>query len=117
VFYYEQGFIMNDETLLQPIHNLLIEVKALLVLAQAAKWDELNASLESYQVKLNVLSDKHYLQTIKDNNLNLEAQGIILQIQGFNAQVDELAECEHTRIASELRQMMQSDKALDAYSR
>ena len=108
---------MNPETLLQPLQQLLTQVQLLLAFAHAENWDAIQIEMVDYQKRAVLLEDEIYLQSLKDANLVIEAQGLMLQIQGFNQQVDEHAEAFHEKVASELRQMNLSNKALDAYRR
>ncbi len=108
---------MTPENLLQPLNQLLTQAQALMILAQAEAWDEMQSEIVDYQQRMAVLADATYLLALKDANLTAEAQALILQIQEFNQQLDGNAEQVHTNIASELRQIIQADKALDAYRR
>jgi hypothetical protein len=108
---------MKPENILEPLHTLLTQAQALLVFAQAENWSEFQTAFEHYQQNIFLLSDAAYIQTIQNENLSAEAQDFILQIQTINQQLDTLAEKTHANIASELRQILQSDKALNAYRR
>lgn len=108
---------MSSTQLLQPLEQLLTQAESLLNLAQGNDWVGLAAEMVNYQQKITLLEDQAYLQSLKDAGLALDAQGLILQIHGVNQKVDEIAHESHEKIASELRQMIQSDKAMDAYGR
>lgn len=108
---------MNAEQLLQPLTNLLLQAESLLLLAQQEDWLGLEAKIGDYQQKVALLEDRAYILSLKQAGLALQAQGLVLQIQGINQKVDEYAQDSHQKIASELRHMIQSNKALDAYGR
>jgi hypothetical protein len=108
---------MNDKNLLAPLHQLVEQVYVLLGFAHSEKWDEFQVNLSAYQAQLTLLEDAAYLNAVKNSGLTSEAQSLVSQLQGLNQQLDVLAEQTHEKIASELRLMTQSNKALDAYSR
>jgi len=108
---------MSTENLLQPLEQLLVQAESLLSLTQEEDWFSLAAQMDDYLQKVALVEDQTYLQSLKDAGLALEAQGLILQIHGINQKVDEVAQDSHEKIASELRHMIQSGKAMDAYSR
>ena len=108
---------MSTENLLQPLEQLLVQAESLLSLTQEEDWVALAAQMADYLQKVALVEDQTYLQSLKDAGLALEAQGLILQIHGINQKVDEVAQDSHEKIASELRHMIQSGKAMDAYSR
>lgn len=108
---------MSNEHLLDPVVQLLAQAEVLLLLAEAEDWAGLGAHMTDYLSYVTLLEDKAYLQSLKDAGLALSAQGLILQIHGINQKVDELAQDSHQKVASELRQIIQSGKAMDAYGR
>ncbi len=108
---------MSRENLLQPLNSLLTKAQELLILAQTENWDDVQIQFAEYQQQMSLLADANYLQALKDENLAAEAQALILLIQEFNQQLDSIAEQTHANISSELRQLIQADKALDAYRR
>jgi hypothetical protein len=108
---------MSRETLLQPLNQLFMQAQLLLQLAQAENWDEMQTQFSEYQQQMSLLANATYLQTLKNENLAGEAQAFILKIQELNQQLNNFTEQAHTNVASELRQLMQADKALDAYRR
>lgn len=108
---------MSSENLLNPLAQLLEQAEALQVLAQAEDWLGLEAEMASYLEKVGLIEDKAYLQALKDAGLALSAQGFILQIHGINKKIDDLAQDSQQKIASELRHIIQSGKAMDAYGR
>ena len=108
---------MSREKLLQPLHNLLIKAQALLILSQAENADTLQIPFAEYQLQMSLFADPAYIQALRDANLADEAQALILQLQNFNQQIEERAANIYANIASELRQIIQADKALDAYRR
>lgn len=108
---------MSSENLLHPITQLLAQAESLLTLAQAEDWQGLEGQMPDYVIKVALLEDQVYLQSLKDSGLALAAQGLILQIHGTNKKIDDLAQDSQQQIASELRHMSQSGKAMDAYGR
>jgi hypothetical protein len=108
---------MNDKNILEPLNQLLVQVNALLAFAHSEHWDTFQVHLSAYQEQLTLLEDTAYLSAVKNSGLTSEAQSLVSQLQGLNQQLDVLAEQAHEKIASELRLMTQSNKALDAYSR
>jgi Flagellar protein FliT len=108
---------MIDKNLLEPLHQIIEQVNVLLVFAREENWDELQENLGAYQNQLTILEQDTYLDALRDSQLTGSAQDLILQIQDLNQQLDLLAVGRHEKIASELRLMAQSTKALDAYSR
>jgi hypothetical protein len=108
---------MDNNELLKPLYEILDRVKELVNLAQAEEWEAMDAAANKYQQHVTFLDDNVYLQALHDAYLVEEAKAIIVQIQGMNDDLDVHTSLQRERIASELRQMNQSDKALDAYSR
>ena len=106
---------MNPENLLQPIQQLLIQAQTLVALANAEEWDAIQIHMSDYQQAVVILEDVSYLQTLKAAGLASQAQTLILHIQELNQQVDEQAAVQHAKLSSELRQLVQSNKVLDAY--
>ena len=106
---------MSATTLLHPLNQLLSQAEALLVLAGGDEWPAVEVAMAEYLQAMAILEDQKYLTALKEAGLALEAQGLILQIRGLNEKVDAQAQVSHEKIASELRQIMQSSKALDAY--
>jgi hypothetical protein len=108
---------MSTQDLLKPLHETLEKAQELTRLTQAEEWSALEEQFVNYERLAKYLSDEAYLKTLTDNNLEASAREIILQIQSLNENLDLRASDVRDKIASELRQMMQSDKALDAYRR
>lgn len=108
---------MNTQDLLQPLHDTLEKAHELGRLAQAEEWSAFEEQFASYERLAKYLNDEAYLKTLNDNNLGAPAREIIVQIQALNENIDLRASSVRDNIASELRQMMQSDKAMDAYRR
>jgi hypothetical protein len=116
-YFNDPRFFMNTENLLEPLHQLLTQAQALLILAQEKNWDELQHQFAPYQQQMAVLADENYLQALKAANLSAAAQALIVEIHAGNEQLAVDAAQGYENIASELRQIIQSDKAMDAYSR
>lgn len=106
---------MTNLELLQPLTDILSMAQQLSQLAKAEDWQHLETESEKYQQRVNCLHDENYLQAIFDANLNEDAKFIIMQIQLLNDDLDESATLMRNKIASELRHINQSNKALNAY--
>lgn len=109
--------MMDKNELLRPLHEVVARVQELIDLAHAEKWEELDAAAQKYQQHVLFLDDNTYLQAINDAYLVEDAKTIILQIQNMNDELDVYTNIQREKIASELRQINQSGKALDAYGR
>lgn len=108
---------MDNNELLKPLYEILDRVKELVNLAQAEEWEAMDTAANKYQEHVTFLDDDVYLRAIHDAHLVDEAKMIIAQIQVFNDDLDTHTSIQRERIASELRQLNQSDKALEAYGR
>ena len=108
---------MSTQNLLQPLHDTLEKAHELVRLAQAEEWSAFEEQFANYERLAKYLNDEAYLRALTENNLGSSAAEIILQIQALNESLDLSASNVRDNIASELRQMMQSDKAMDAYRR
>ncbi len=108
---------MSNNELLKPLYEILDRVNELVQLAQAEDWEAMNTAADKYQQHVTFLDDDVYLQALQDAHLVEEAKAIIVQIQSLNDDLDTHTSLQRDRIASELRQMNQSDKALEAYGR
>lgn len=108
---------MSRENVLQPLNNLLTKAQGLLMLAHTENWDDLPIPFAEYQQQMSLLTDVNYLQALKEEHLVEEAKILILKIQDCNQKLDSMTAQAHADIASELRQLIQADKALDAYRR
>ena len=106
---------MERNELLTPLNEILGRVEELVKLAQAQQWEELDVAAANYQQHVTFLNDDVYLKAIQDASLVDEAKEIIAKIQLMNEDLDTYASLERDKIASELRQIMQSGKALNAY--
>jgi len=108
---------MSNSELLKPLYEILDRVKELVQLAQAEEWEAMDTAANKYQQHVTFLDDNVYLQAIQEAQLVAEAKAIIVQIQGLNDDLDTHTTIQRDRIASELRQMNQAGKALEAYGR
>ena len=106
---------MNTETVLQPLQLLREKAESLLSLADNEEWFNLEEQMNDYVQALTLLEDNAYLQSLIAAGLAMNAQSLILQIQELNEKLDGLATDSQRKIASELRQIIQSGKALGAY--
>ena len=108
---------MDNNELLKPLTEILARVKALVELAQAEDWATLEVAANEYQAHVALLEDATYLKSIHDAHLVEEAKEIITEIQTQNQDLDTYTSLQREKVASELRQITQSTKALDAYGR
>lgn len=109
---------MSDKhTLLQPLQQLLAEADALMQLALAEDWEGLQTQAESFQQQMALLGDQAYLVKLRQAGLATEAQDLLLQVQLLNDQLDLMTANARDKVSSELRQIIQSNKAMDAYGR
>lgn len=108
---------MDKSELLKPLYEVLERAQELIRLAQAEEWEAMDAAATKYQQHMLFLENNTYLQSINDAHLEEDAKAIILQIQGLNDELDVHTSLQRERVASELRQIHQSGKALDAYGR
>jgi hypothetical protein len=108
---------MTTQDLLKPLYDTLEKAQELTRLAQSEEWLAFEQQFANYEQLAKYLSDETYLKALNDNNLGASGRELILEIQALNETLDLCATDVRDKIASELRQMMQSDKALDAYRR
>ncbi len=108
---------MNTHELLNPLADILARVQGLVQLAQAEDWVAMEAATNEYEQRVALLEDAAYFKSINDAHLVEEAKAIIAEIQAVNNDLDTHTALQREKIASELRQMTQSNKALDAYGR
>ncbi len=108
---------MENNELLKPLYEILERVQELVRLAQSEEWDAMNTAADKYQQHVSFLDDDVYLRALNDAHLVDEAKAIIVKIQGVNDDLDSYTSLQREKIASELRQLTQSDKALEAYGR
>ncbi|MET0356553.1 MAG: hypothetical protein ABW044_07220 [Cellvibrio sp.] len=106
---------MDNNELLNPLGEILARVQTLVQLAQAEDWIALDVAANEYQQRVCLLEDAAYLKSIYDANLVEEAKSIIAEIQIHNQDLDAYTSIQREKVASELRQITQSNKALNAY--
>ncbi|RYY75687.1 MAG: flagellar protein FliT [Gammaproteobacteria bacterium] len=106
---------MDNNELLKPLQEILERAEALLDLAEAQQWEELDAAASNYQQHVTFLNDDVYLKAIQDAALVDEAKALIAKIQVMNDDLNAHTTLQRDKIASELRQIVQSGKALNAY--
>lgn len=106
---------MDINPLLDPLVRALSQSQALLSLAQAGDWESFETLVQQRQQGLLSLSDREYLESLTQANLESEAAGLIQEIQSINATLASLAEANRENAASELRQSGKAAKAIDAY--
>jgi hypothetical protein len=108
---------MNSFEILKPLNEILAIAQQLVELARAEEWVAMEAVASQYEKRMTLLEDATYFKSISDANLSEEAKVIIAEIQTLNNDLDTHAVLHREKVASELRQMSQSNKALEAYSR
>lgn len=108
---------MNRNELLQPLYEALALAQELVSLAQAENWEAMDLATSQYQQKLSLLGDAVYMQAINDTHLVDEAKAVIVKIHAINNDLDSYTLIQREKVASELRQLSLSGKALEAYGR
>ena len=108
---------MDTQEVLKPLTDILERVQALVQLALAEDWVTMDAAAREYEQRVSLLEDAAYFKSISDANLVEEAKAIIAKIQTVNNDLDTHTSLQREKVASELRQITQSNKALDAYGR
>jgi hypothetical protein len=108
---------MDNNDLLKPLYELLERAQELIRLGLAEEWEAMDAAANKYQQHVTFLDDDVYLKAINDAHLVDDAKAIISLIQGLNEELDIHTSFQREKIASELRQINQSGKAIDAYGR
>ena len=108
---------MNSNELLKPLYEVLERAQELVRLAHAEEWEAMNTAASRYQQHVTFLDDDVYLHALNDANLVDEAKAVIVKIQDVNNDLDSYTLLQREKVASELRQLSQSDKALEAYGR
>jgi len=107
----------QSNELLEPLHSLLERAETLSLLITAQDWQALEDGMPAYEQQASFLNDEAYTNALINTNQAEEAQAIIAKIQQLNDIMDRAAVENRDKIAAELRQMNQSNKALDAYGR
>ena len=108
---------MNSNELLKPLYEVLERAQELVRLAHAEEWEAMNTAASRYKQYVTFLDDDVYLHALNDANLVDEAKAVIVKIQDVNNDLDSYTLLQREKVASELRQLSQSDKALEAYGR
>lgn len=108
---------MNNDELLQPLRAMLTQVQHLISLAQAEQWEALSLAAGEYEQQLALLGDDAYLHALTAAHLADDAKVIITKILTLNNDLDSYTLLQREKVASELRQLSQSGKALEAYGR
>lgn len=108
---------MSSHDLLKPLYEVLERVQEMHRQAQSGEWEAMEAAASDYQQHVSFLNDDVYLKALQDEHLVEDAKAVIQQIQQLNDDLDTYATAQRDKIASDLRQMNQSEKAMNAYSR
>lgn len=108
---------MDTDPLLDPLVRALNQSQALLSLAQAGDWDSFETLVQQRQQGLLSIHDAEYLESLARADLEMQAAGLIREMQEINRQLTALAETDRNNRAAELRQAAIASKALDAYGR
>ncbi len=108
---------MDTNPLLDPLVRALSQTQALLSLAQAGDWDSFETLVQQRQQGLLSINDAEYLQSLAKADLESQAASLIQEMQGINQHLTNLAELNRDNKASDLRQSVTANKALDAYGR
>jgi hypothetical protein len=102
-------------SLLAPINSLVEQSQHLLNLARTQDWQAFEVLLLQRQASMNVLLDENYLQAITKAGLDAEVKHMVMDIKTMNQQLTEMAGRRQDEVASEIRQINRTDKAMDAY--
>ena len=108
---------MDNNEILKPLHEILMQAQKLVLLAQAEDWVAMETEVSRYQQQMAIMEDAVYLTAIRHAHLVEEAKTVIVKIQTINDDLDSYAVLQREKTASELRQLSQSGKALEAYGR
>ena len=108
---------MESNELLKPLHDILNRVQQLVELARTEDWIAMEAATNEYEQHMTILEDATYFESITKANLIEEAKAIIAEIQVVNNDLDIHTVLQREKVASELRQITQANKALNAYGR
>ncbi len=108
---------METNPLLDPLARALSQSQALLSLAQAGDWESFETLVQQRQQGLLSINDPEYLESLAEANLEAKAAGVIQEIKGINKQLSVLAEENRDKAATDLRQHVVANKAIDAYGR
>lgn len=106
---------MNTSSLIEPLEGLLLQIQQLIQLAKEGHWDELEKESLRYHQTAVFLNDDSYIQALIDADLTEPAKYLIAQIQGLNDALDGEANSARAKMASEIRQLNQAEKAVSAY--
>lgn len=106
---------MTAHTLIEPLECLLTQVQGLINLAREGSWEELDQESIRYNQAAVFLNDDAYIRALIDAGLVESAKFLIMQIQGLNDALDEEASLVRDQMASDLRQLNQAEKAMQAY--
>jgi hypothetical protein len=108
---------MNNNEILKPLQDTFELAQELVRLAQAEDWVTMEVLAINYQQHMTILTDASYLKSISDAHLTEAAKEMIIKIQDINSELDTFTALQHEKIASELRQISQASRALQAYGR
>jgi flagellar protein FliT len=108
---------MTQSDLLQPLHRFLDQSQRLLALAEAGEWEAFEALLAERQKGLASVGDNALLIAVAKAGLADEMRQLLAEIQTSNNRVAEVAERSRADLAVQLRQVVQAEKAIDAYKK
>lgn len=107
---------MNND-LLQPLHQFLEQSRLLLGMAQAGEWESFESLLATRQQGLAALSNNQILIAVAKAGRADEMRELLADIRTANDRIAEVAETSRADIGSQLRQLVQAEKAIDAYKK
>jgi hypothetical protein len=107
---------MTSDDLLSPLVTFLAQTRELLVLGKAGDWEAFASLLDQRQAGLAALGDNQRLLALARAGQAEEARFLIQQIQEANEQLGKLAEASKEELGEQLRQAVQAQKAVGAYS-
>lgn len=108
---------MTTPELLQPLQIFLEQSQQLLTLAEAEEWETFEKLLAERQEGLAALGENQLLIAVAKAGLADDMRHLLAQIQGTNDRIGQVAEQSRADIAAQLRQSLQAEKAIDAYSK
>jgi hypothetical protein len=106
---------MSTTEILQPLHQFLLQSRQLLALAQSGEWEAFEVLLQERQAGMPTLGENQLLIAVAKSGQADEMRRLLADIQVVNDEIAKVAETGRAELAAQLRQVMQAEKAIDAY--
>jgi flagellar protein FliT len=106
---------MSTATVIDPLKRALTQSEALLALAKADDWESFELLVQNRQQGLLVLQTPEFLHDVAELNAADEVARLIQAIQAINRELEDLSLKHQDGVASEIRHMAKSSKAMSAY--